>query len=402
MNDFISFDKALVLTLSNVPAMEPEVLSLDKLTGRVLAESVFSTLDNPSLNISLKDGYAVVSDDLEGASDTNRVRLKVIGNSTAGNMTGQRITRGKAIRITTGAPIPEGSMAVLSEEYSEPIGDKIDCFNTAGAGRNVLRKGTDIRKGETVAEKGDLLTPATIGLLASAGRVNALAYKLPRVAVIATGDEVVAPGNPLPEGKLYASNMVTICSWLSIHGFPFSVEMVNDRKEEIRAAIVKHLPNVDTFITSGGVRGSETDLIPEVLDNLKWRSVYHGIRMGPGKGTGFGLLENRPFFSLPGGPPSNEVAFLELALPGLIKMKGENRLPFPRINARLTNTVKGNPSWTQFVHARLSNSKGRQVVTPLKLESRLISMARKNAIIIIPEGCEKLTEGKDIEVQSIR
>jgi molybdopterin molybdotransferase len=313
MNDFISFNKALDLTLSNVPIMETEVLTLDRLTGRILAEPVISTLDNPSLDISLKDGYAVVSDDLERASETNRVTLKVIGNATAGNMPEQHITQGEAVRITTGAPIPDGATAVLSEEFSEHQGDEIVCFNTARLGRNVLRKGTDIRKGEIVAEKGDKLTPASIGLLASAGREKASAYKLPRIAVIATGDEVVAPGNPLPEGKLYASNMVATCSWLSIYGFPFIAEVVNDRKEEIRAAIVKHLPNVDAFITSGGVRGSETDLMPEVLDKLKWKLVYHGIRMGPGKGTGFGLLDNRPFFSLPGGPPSNEAAFLELA-----------------------------------------------------------------------------------------
>jgi len=289
MKKFISFDKALDLTLANVLVTGTEHLSLNKLTGRILAESVLSTLDNPSLNISLKDGYAVVSDDLENASDTNRVSLELIGNTTAGNRSGQKITKGQAIRITTGAAIPKGATAVLSEEFSDQQGDNIVCFNTAEPGRNILLKGTDIKKEEVVAQNGDLLTPAAIGLLASAGREEASVYKLPTVAVIATGDEVVAPGNPLAEGKLYASNMVTICSWLSIYGFPFYVEVVNDRKKEIHAAIVKHLPNVDAFITSGGVRGSETDLMPEVLDNLKWRFVYHGIRMGPGKGTGFGL-----------------------------------------------------------------------------------------------------------------
>lgn len=402
MNKFISFDKALDLTLTNISVMKTEGLSLDRLSGRVLAESVVSTLDNPSLDISLKDGYAVVSEDLEQASDTNKIKLTLIGSATAGNLPEYRLTRGRAIRVTTGAPIPQGASAVLSEEFSEQIGNQIICFNTAEPGRNILYKGTDIKMGETVAEKGTLLTPAFIGLLASAGRTKAIAYKPPEIAVIATGDEVVAPGAPLSEGKLYASNMVSICAWLTIYGIPFHVEVVNDKKEEIREAIAKHLPHVDAFVTSGGIRGSETDLMPEVLQKLQWKLVYHGIRMGPGKGTGFGLLEKRPFFSLPGGPPSNETAFLELALPALMKMKGEARPPFTLVRARLTEEVKGNIDWTQYIHARLSNHDGKPVVNPLRLKSRLLSMAQKNALIILPEGCDKLAAGEEIEVQVIR
>ncbi len=135
------------------------------------------------------------------------------------------------------------------------------------------------------------------------------------MAVIATGDEVVAPGKPLPEGKLYASNMVEICSWLSLLGLDYKTELVSDRREEIATAITKHLPDVDLFLTSGGAWGSEKDLILEVVESLNWQGIYHRVRMGPGKPVGFGLLGHKPFFFLPGGPPPTRWPFCSWPYP---------------------------------------------------------------------------------------
>ena len=238
--------------------------------------------------------------------------------------------------------------------------------------------------------------------MAAAGLKNAPVYKSPRVAVIATGDEVVAPGNPLPEGMLYASNMVEICSWLSLYGFSYRSDLARDRKEDIRSAITSHLPLVDAFITSGGAWGSERDLMIKVLEELHWKGIYHRVRMGPGKAIGFGLLEKKPFFCLPGGPPSNEMAFLQLALPGLLTMRGRLHPFFPMVKAQLSQTVRGDRDWTQFIHARLVKREDRLLVHPWRQKSRLQSMAKKEGLIIIPEGCDGFSEGEQIDVQENR
>jgi len=399
MQTFIGFKEALGLTLANVHVGPTEILPLNRLTGRVLAENITSLVDCPSLSSSRKDGYAVQSLDLTGASEENPVILKVIGTLVAGETSGVKINKGQTVRITTGAPLPEGADAVLSEEFCQRNEDKITAIDTAGSGRNIQARGKDIRRKEPVAGKGTKLTPPLIGLLAAAGHESAKVYSLPRVAVIATGDEVVAPGKPLPEGKLYASNMVEICSWLALLGLDYKTELVSDRKEDIATAITKYLPDVDLFLTSGGAWGSEKDLILDVVESLNWQGLYHRVRMGPGKPVGFGLLQNKPFFFLPGAPPSNEMAFLQLAIPAMLKMAGKNLDLFPCASARLAQTVNGKKTWTDFVHARLENRQDQLWVHPARLKSGLQSMARKEALIIIPEDRDELTAGETIAIQ---
>ena len=397
---FVGLNEALDLTFANIPLMGIEKLPLEKLSGKILAEDIISEVDSPSTDCSLRDGYAVFSDDLEKADLNNPVKLKVIGDATAGNRSDKSVSRGNTIKITTGAPLPEGANAVLSEEFSRQAKDEVYCYNDARAGRNVLKRGTDNAKGEVVVERGTRLSPPIIGLIASAGLDSAVVYRSPRVAVIATGDEVVAPGHHLPDGKLYASNMVAICAWLSSNDISFTTEVARDNTDDIMAAIKKYLNKVDAFITSGGAWGSERDLILKVLEDLGWGCLYNRVRIGPGKAISFGLLEGFPFFCLPGGPPSNEMAFLQLTLPGLLRMKGDSQCLFPLVWARLTETVWGQIDWTQFIHA---NIVGRErnifIIKPLKEGSRLKSMAWKDVLITIPEGCETIKKGEETLVQ---
>jgi molybdopterin molybdotransferase len=309
------------------------------------------------------------------------------------------IHSGEAVRVTTGALIPEGNVSVISEEFCRREGETLTCLNTAAPGRNVLRRGTDVRFGDIVAARGARLIPPLLGLIAAAGHGSVTAHRPPRAAVIATGDEVVAPGAPLPEGKLYASNMVAICGWLAACGIPFETAIVRDRRDDIRAAIQSRLARTDVFLTSGGAWGSEKDLILQVLETLNWTGIYHRVRMGPGKPVGFGLLECKPFFVLPGGPPSNEMAFLQLALPALLKMKGDSPRVFPIASARLAATVTGEKGWTEFVHARLETRSDGLHAHPARLKSRLVSMAAKHALIVIPEDRAEIAAGETIEIQ---
>jgi len=399
MKTFISFKEAFDLTLASVAAGKTETLPLDHLNAKILSEDIVSNVDCPSISTSRKDGYAVISADVTRASASNPISLKIVGTLAAGETVDFDISRGQTARITTGAALPESADAVISEEFCRRSEDIILANNTAGSGRNILECGTDIRKGELVARKGEKLSPAMIGLLASAGLHLAPVYRCPKVAVIATGDEVVAPGKPLAEGKLYASNMIELCAWLTDYRFSYTAELVDDRKADIQAAITRQLPEADVFVTSGGAWGSERDLIIKVAESLNWQGIYHRVRMGPGKPVGFGLIEKKPIFILPGGPPSNEMAFLQLALPALLKMKGEQTLTLPVARARLSETVRGHKEWTDFIHARLEKDKGQLVVHPAKLKSRLQSMARKEALITIPESRNELAAGEAIDIQ---
>jgi molybdopterin molybdotransferase len=402
MKTFIGFKDALELTLSNVSVGKPEIRPLDELTGRILSENLFARVDCPSSSTSRKDGFAVNSDDLTDAGEQHPVRLDVIGSMVAGGHVCLKMTKGQTIRVTTGAPLPDGANAVLSEEFCRPAGNQVIAFNTAEPGRNIHARGADICQGETLVEKDTKLAPALLGLLAAAGLDCAPVYKYPKVAIIATGDEVVLPGKPLPQGKLYASNLVEIRSWLNFLGFESVSELVPDHYENIGDAVNRLLPRVDMFITSGGAWGSERDLILQVVERLEWQGIYHRVRMGPGKPVGFGLLQSKPFFCLPGGPPSNEMAFLQLVLPALLKTKGEAPYPFALVRARLAETVCGKHDWTDFIHARIETRDGQLWVHPARLTSMLKSMAQKEALIQIPEGLEEIPAGESVEIQLLR
>jgi molybdopterin molybdotransferase len=209
----------------------------------------------------------------------------------------------------------------------------------------------------------------------------------------------VEPGAALPEGKLYASNMAEICAWLATLGISFLAERVADERKAIAAVIQRHLHGSDAFITSGGAWQSERDLILSVLADMKWQGIFHRVRMGPGKGTGFGLLEQKPVFCLPGGPPSMEIGLLQLALPGLFAMQAYKRPLFPVASHPLSETIRGTLDWTQFVHARRIERQGQTFIQPLKIKSRLRSMAEKDGLVIVPEGCGQLEGGEIVEIQ---
>jgi len=176
------------------------------------------------------------------------------------------------------------------------------------------------------------LTPALTGLLAAGGLEQVKVYPSPRVAVVATGDEVIAPGHPLQPGQLYASNIVTLYSWLHHFGMSGETAVVRDRPDELEMTFQKLLSRNDALLTSGGAWKSERDLTTRVLDEMGWEMFFHRVRIGPGKAVALGILDGKPIFCLPGGPPSNEMAFLQIALPGLLQMAGRphNTLPIER------------------------------------------------------------------------
>jgi molybdopterin molybdotransferase len=350
----------------------------------------------------LKDGYAVRSADVVQATKENSVKLNLVGIISAGGEWDGVVLQGEAVKILSGARIPKGADAVLAEEFADDWNGEVIAYADASEGRNVLLAGNDIHIGKPLLSQGERLNPMQVGLLASAGFVEIPVVRLPKVAIIATGDEVVVPGNPLPDGKLYASNLVTLAGWCVRYGFVTQTYVVPDDRQQITAALSSALQEFDVVLTSGGAWKSDRDLVVHILDEIGWDKVFHRIKMGPGKAVGFGLCQNKPVFLLPGGPPSNHMAFLQLALPAIKKLAGWQNAGFPLVTVRLAETLRGQIDWTQFVHGRLVQGGDEKLVfTPSRQKSRLQMMAASDAIAKIPEGVDCIHEGELIVAQKL-
>jgi molybdopterin molybdotransferase len=398
MND-ISFDRAYKLITVNISPVASEMVRLDRTVDRVTTEDCISFVDVPSADISLKDGYALISGDIEAASPENPITLERIGIRYAGSSNELVVTKGKTVRITSGAIIPDGADAVLSEEFVIDYRDIVTATANAQKGRNILRKGTDIKEGEKYLAHSTILTPLHIGLLAAAGYSMVDVYKVPRITIIATGDEVVSIGKPIEEGKVAASNLSSISAWCNHFRFENKMVVVGDSEGDITKTIRESISLSDCIITSGGAWKGERDLVVRVLDKLGWQMLFHRVRMGPGKAIAFGLLHSKPVFCLPGGPPSNQIAFLQLALPGLLRLQGRNHPPFPTIHATLDKEVTGQKDWTQFIMGAISTQENRTIFSPINTASRLQYLSKAEGIVSIPEGVEIIPAGITIKVQ---
>jgi molybdopterin molybdotransferase len=399
--NYSGYREALELVRAHVHTVGVEEIPIAEGVGRVSAESITARVSNPSGDVSLKDGFAVKSSDIAEASPEKPVRLRIIGESFAGSAFGGEVRHGTAVSICSGSPIPDGADAVVSGEFCEDGASDVRVMADAEPGRNILRAGGDIEAGSIIVGKDSVLLPGLLGLTAAGGIERIRVYRRPRVALIAIGDEVVAPGGHLRTGQLYASNIVTTGAWLGAFGIPFTTGIVGDSREAIGKEIMKSLPGVDALITSGGAWGSERDLVAGVLEELGWQKVFHRVRMGPGKGIGFGILEEKPVFCLPGGPASNEMAFLQLALPGILRMAGQTGPSLPIVSARLTKDMKSrHRDWTEFRDAMLeSDADGSITVTPYRERSRLQAIARAHCLVCIPEGVDSLHRGDTVPVQ---
>lgn len=396
----IGLAEALDLTLTHITPLTQEILSLDVAVDRVAAEELRAMVDSPSVDASLKDGYAVRSGEVASAGSDTPVRLKLAGYMAAGGARAAQLPAASATRVLTGAGIPGQADAVVSEEFTTIEGDTLVIRNFAEPGRNILPKGSDVAAGEVVAHAGQLLSPGMVGLLAAAGHSRISAVRRPMVAILATGDEVVAPGRPLPEGKLYASNMVTLGAWCRRYGMDVTMEIARDDAEAMGRAVAALITRADALLTSGGAWTGDRDLIARVLAQMGWRGVFHRIRMGPGKAVGFGLLDGKPVFILPGGPPSNLMAFLQIALPGLLRLGGHRQTGLPQTTVALAGDLKGRDiQWTQFRFGRLDRNPDIPKFLADRQRSRLRSMAEATAIVALPEGQPVLTAGTLVRAQ---
>jgi len=399
----IGLEKALSITLEHLKPLAVEKIDLAESTDHVAASDLYALVDAPSIDSSLKDGYAVVSREVADATMERPVRLKIIGHLAAGGDKDIEVKPGTAVRVLTGARIPVGADAVVSEEFVKLEGNNVLVMNFAEPGRNILPLGRDVESRKCIVKNGQRISPGIIGLIAAAGHTRVPVFKNPRVAIIGTGDEIVLPGEPFAEGKLYASNIMTIHAWCKRYRMTTFMTVIPDDFDSLSKELKTISADADAIITSGGAWTGDRDLVVQVLEGLGWRQYFHRIRIGPGKAVGFGLLNGKPVFILPGGPSSNIMGFLQIALPGLLTLAGYANPHLPRINARLAvDLEKRERDWTYFFFGRLEEDEGFPVFHPIKGGSRLRDIAEAEAIASLPEEQEYLLKGSVISVQLLK
>ena len=414
----ISVDEALEKVLSYIEVLEPEEKPILDCLGQVLAEDVYSAIDIPPADSSAMDGYAVQAEDTNGASRSSPRNLTVIGEVAAGSVPAQEVKQGMAVRIMTGAPLPQGADAVVQfEETDEGIRKsaqgnlgRIGILSQVGRGLNVRRRGEDIAKGELVLNKETLLRPPEIGVLASLGRSAALVIRRPVVAVLATGDELVGSGQPLPPGKIYDSNTYAMAAEvLRYGGIPKIVGIGRDSIQSLTEKINESL-DADMLITSGGVSLGDYDVVKDVLAK-RGEIAFWTVRMKPGKPLAFGVIkkvkEGRekkvPHLGLPGYPVSSMVTFEQFARPAILKMMGKKKMAKPTIQAIIEDDVRNTDGRRVFAraivtmrggqyYARLSGPQGSGILT---------SMAKANGLAVIPENTKAVKAGEMVEVQML-
>lgn len=345
-----------------------EEIPLLEAYDRVLAENVIATLDIPPFSRSTVDGYAVKAEDTFGAEENKAVKLKVCGAVNAGEMPRITVKQRTAVGIVTGAPLPEGADAVVMLEDADQKDDGIHVQSPVTRDENVMKAGADMRKGETVLKKGQLLSSREIGVLAAVGLARVKVYALPRVAVLSTGAEITEPGKKLPPAKVYDINAYSLSTAVQESGGkPIYLGVFPDNMAEMQRILKKTLASADAVVTSGGVSVGPKDIMPKTLDSLgKYGVIICGIAIKPGKPATVASIDGKPVFSLPGHPASALLVFHLLVKPVIQSMAGRKADSTLKVNACASTRMFPAKGRRTFIMVKLKREKsGRLIAEPV-------------------------------------
>ena len=397
----ISVESALEKILSHIQPLGFEKVSLLESQGRVIAEDIYASRDIPPLDNSAMDGYAVRVEDIQQASSGQPVRLEIIEDLPAGSVSRKTLSKGEAIRIMTGAPIPQGADAVVQVEDTAQEDRYAQMFRAVPLGENIRRAGEDVGKGDRVISKGDLVRPAEVGMLASVGRSFVSVFQKPLVAILCTGEELVDVDGRLDEAKIVSSNSYTLAAQVKDAGaIPIQLGIARDRKEDIEEKL-RQGTRADVLISSAGISVGDYDLVKDVLKDLGMEMIFWKVAMKPGKPLAFGTIGGKPAFGLPGNPVSSMVSFEQFVRPSLLKMMGHQQLFRPTIEAILKEDIEKEPGRRHYIRALVSFEKDRYFVTTTGAQGSgiLRSMVRANGLVVIPENLERVRAGGKVVVQ---
>ena len=388
----VPIDEAARIIMAHAAPLGVEEIDALYAEGRVLAEAVQAPENIPDLPKSAMDGYAVRAAD--GAAER-----QVVAELTAGNRPGLLIGPGEAARIMTGAPMPAGADSMIPVELTEEQGGVLRVAKAVQPGENVHTVGQDIAAGATVLERGVVLSAADVGLLATLGLTRVPVYRRPRVAVLATGDEIVEPGAERPAGAVRDSNRYALMAAAREAGCEtISLGIARDDQATQRAAILRGLELADVLITSGGVSMGTRDLIKPILAELG--TIHFGrVAFKPGKPTTFATVNGRLVFGVPGFPVSSLVSFEVFVRPALRALQGDARPERPRVRVSIAAPIRPSPDRPEYQRAVVRWAEGKLVATSTggQGSSRLLSLHGANALLLVPPGTEVYPAGAELE-----
>jgi molybdopterin molybdotransferase len=397
----IRVEEARKKILESVSPLGMEQVNLLDALGRVIGEDIHAGRAIPPRDNSTMDGYALRAEDTMGAAPEKPVRLEVIEEIPAGSVPAKRIGPGQAARIMTGAPIPEGADAVVRMEDSRKGNGHVAILVAAVKGQEIHRAGEDIRMGEEIISRGDLIRPAEIGLLASLGRSFIFVHQRPRVAVVATGNELTEIDETPSPWKIVGSNSYALAALVQDCGaIPLRIGIAKDRREDLvvkfRAAV-----HSDLIVSAGGVSVGDYDLVKGIMQEEGNRLLFWQVAMKPGKPLAFGALGKVPIVGLPGNPGSSMVCFEQFVRPAILRMLGHNNLFRMTAQARIAEGIEKKKGIRHFIRALIRrDADGCLSATMGKRGSGMInSMVRANGLIVIPEETTVVRAGELVTVQ---
>lgn len=406
----LGVDEARARILAAFAPLDAVAVPIAEALGLVLAETIAAGEDIPPFTNAAMDGFAVRATDTAGASSATPCGLRVVDEVAAGQLPRATVTAGTAVRIMTGAPMPAGADAVVRFEETDEAthgrgrvgapGGTIAILRAARRDENVRPAGEDVRVGETVLERGTRLRPAEIGLLAALGRTEVAVHRRPKVAVLATGDEVVAPGEPLQPGQIHDSNSAMVAALVRrCGGEPVSFGIAKDATEALRDKL-RAASGADLLLTSGGVSMGDYDVVKDVL-RLEGRIELWQVRIKPGKPLAFGRIGGKPLIGLPGNPVAAAVVFEQFVRPAILTLLGRTPVAMPTVRARLLDRVENQGGRRHFVRVRVEQTEGGYVARLAGGQGAgvLSGLSRANGLLVVPEELTVAEPGVVLAVQ---
>ncbi len=390
----ISVEQALEIVLAHTPTLPAEEVLLTEALGRVIAEDVVSDLDMPPFDRSAMDGYAVRAGDTASAP----VVLEVMGQVRAGEMPDRPLEPGKAFQVMTGAPVPAGATAVQPVEKTRAVegGRKVEILSSVETGAHISRKGSEVRQGERVYDRGQPLDPAGLAVLASVGKGRLRVGRRPTVSVVVTGDELVDVWTRPVGGQIRNSNATAVVAqarWAGADVVDFGT--APDQADRI-AELVRAGFSADVLVLSGGVSEGAFDLVEPVLLRFDVGLLFTRVAIKPGAPLVFGLRGDKLVFGLPGNPVSAQVTFDLFVRPALLRMQGTQTVVRPTVEVELLEPARNRSGRKAHLPARVRSEEGRLVarLVPSQGSADLVAHARANALVVLPADRERAEAGE--------
>jgi molybdopterin molybdotransferase len=403
--DWLTFEEARETVLRHCRPLSHETVATEQALGRALAADVTSTLNYPPWDNSAMDGFAVRAGDVAGASTEHPVSLPVSDDIPAGGFPEGSLRPGTAARVMTGAPVPEGATGVIRVEHTDGgHRGRVRVFAESDGRRNIRPRGEDVTEGEVVLSAGDEVTPAAIGMLALTGTGEVRVGRRPRIGILANGDEL-ADFDQVEEvragRRIMNSNSYALAAQVRATGAdPVSLGIARDDAESVRVRLAA-AEGLDAVASSAGVSVGDHDHVKAALEELGMERVFWRARIRPGSPITFGLLNDKPFWGLPGNPVSAMVTFEVFLRPAIRRMGGHRVLEAPRVTARARKAIRSQSDLTHLYRVRLTPVPGDLPLAELtgpQGSGILSSMLAADGLAVIPEGIEDVAAGERLEV----